>query len=280
MELFFLDPNPTASKAVLLLHGLGANGSSWALQLPALAEAGFRPLAPDAPGFGQSRYDGHGWSLPRAAGMLAGLLDELSIEKVDVIGLSMGGVIAQQFALDHPSRTGKLVLVSTFAALRPNNLSQAFYFIQRALVVHLLGLPQQAKLVARRVFPHPEQDELRRLAEEQIASADPRAYRAAMRALGTFDSRHRLGEILSPALVVSGESDSTVPVARQRLLAEFIPQARQVVVPNANHAVPVDQPELFNRLVVDFLKAGSPGLPQRDIQQHHDRKADHHADGG
>lgn len=253
MNLFCLDPNPSAVRGVLLLHGLGANGSSWALQLPALTEAGFRPLAPDAPGFGQSRYDGRGWSFARSAAALADLLQERGLERADVIGLSMGGVLAQQFALDYPQMTGKLVLVSTFAALRPANLSQAVYFVQRALVVHLLGLPQQAKLVARRVFPNPGQEELRRMAEQQIASADPRAYRAAMRALGMFDSRSRLGKIASPTLVVSGESDSTVPAARQTLLARGIPGARQVILPKANHAVPVDQPDVFNRLVIDFL---------------------------
>ena len=64
-NLHYLDPNPSGSPAVLLLHGLGANGSSWTLQFDALIEAGFRPIAPDAPGFGESPYDGKGWSISR-----------------------------------------------------------------------------------------------------------------------------------------------------------------------------------------------------------------------
>ena len=76
-SLHFLDPNSSGRPAVLLLHGLGADGTSWSLQLPALCQAGFRPLAPDAPGFGRSPYNGGGWNVRRVAGQMAGLLEEL-----------------------------------------------------------------------------------------------------------------------------------------------------------------------------------------------------------
>ena len=106
-SLHFLDPNPTGKPVVLLLHGLGADGSSWTLQLPALSRAGFRPLAPDAPGFGGSPYDGGGWNIRRVAAQMAGLLEELGGGPAHIVGLSMGGVIAQQFALDFPQLTKK-----------------------------------------------------------------------------------------------------------------------------------------------------------------------------
>lgn len=251
--MHFLDPGDPNSPGVLLLHGLGADGTSWALQLDALISAGLRPIAPDLPGFGQSAYDGRGWSLQRMAALLAELVTGLDAAPVHLVGLSMGGVVAQQFALDYPQHVRSLTLVSTFSVLRPKNLSQWLYFIQRFLVVHTLGLEQQAKLVARRVFPSPEHAELRRMAEKQIASADPRAYRAAMRCLGLFDSRKRLSEIRIPALVVTGADDSTVPPERQSLLAQSIPDARQVVIPNAGHAAAIDQAEIFNRHLLEFI---------------------------
>lgn len=250
---YFLDPNPTGSPAVLLLHGLGANSSSWTLQFAPLIAAGMRPLSPDAPGFGQSRYDGRGWSFKRVVAGLAGLLDELHTGPVHVVGLSMGGVIAQQFVLDYPQLVRKLVLVSTFSVLRPENLSQWGYFLQRAIVVHTLGLKQQSKIVARRVFPDAGQETLRKMAAEQIASADPWAYRAAMRSLGLFNSQCRLKEIKAPTLVITGECDSTVSPVRQKLLAGGIPGARQVVIPNAGHAVAIDQFEAFNKVLLKFL---------------------------
>ncbi len=253
-RLHFLDPNPSGSPAVLLLHGLGANGAMWTLQFDALIAAGFRPLAPDAPGFGDSPYDGRGWNFRRVAAELAGLLRELETGPAHVVGLSMGGVIAQQFAFDYPELVRKLALVSTFSVLRPNNLSQWLYFFQRLVVVHLVGLEQQSKIVARRVFPAPEQESLREMAAAQIARADPRAYRAAMRHLGLFDSRKRLAGIRIPTLVITGADDSTVSPARQELLAISIPGVRQVVIAGGGHAVAIDQAEAFNRGLIDFLK--------------------------
>lgn len=251
--LNYLDPHKQNQRAVLLVHGLGANCSSWTLQFDTLGGNGFRPIAPDLPGFGSSAYDGKGWSIKRSASLLAELVDELGVGPVDVVGLSMGGVVAQQFVLDFPQKVHKLVLVSSFCALRPSSLSEWGYFFQRAMLVHLLGLKTQSSLVARRVFPHENQAGLRKLAEEQISSADPRAYRAAMRGLGLFNSTGRLNSIHNPTLVVSGEDDSTVRPERQAVLANCIRGARQVIIEQAGHALTIDQFEGFNALLLKFL---------------------------
>jgi 3-oxoadipate enol-lactonase len=253
-DLHFLDPNTNGTSAVLMLHGLGANGSSWVLQFEPLIKADYRPIAPDTPGFGESPYDGKGWSIQRSAAAMAGLLQELSLDFVHVVGISMGGAIAQQIALDFPRLVRKLVLVNTFSVLRPKNLGGWFYFLQRFILVHTLGLPTQAKFVAGRIFPGEYQQVMRDLLMQQISQADPRAYRAAMRSLGLFDSAHRLGELNIPTLVVTGERDTTVPIENQRKMASQIKGARQVFIPNAGHAVTIDQPDLFNLALLDFLK--------------------------
>jgi 3-oxoadipate enol-lactonase len=254
MELNVLDPNPGGTPGVLLLHGLGSNGDAWTLQFEPLIQAGCRPLAPDAPGFGGSRYDGQGWNFKRIAAALAALLKERGAAPAHIVGLSMGGVIAQQFALDYPDLVRKLVLVSTFAILRPAHWSGYLYFLQRLIMVNTLGLPTQAKFVAQRVFPHPEQESLRQILIEQVTRADPRAYRAAMLNLGLFNVVGRLREIKAPTLVVTGENDTTVEPVRQKILVEGIAGARQVVIPGAGHAVSVDKPEEFNRVLLEFLQ--------------------------
>jgi len=254
-QLNFLDPNPNGKPAVLLLHGLGATGASWTLQLPALTKSGFRPIAPDTSGFGDSPYDGRGWSIPRAAVQMADLLEELHTGPVHVVGLSMGGVIAQQFAHDFPHLTRKLVLVSTFSVLRQENFNGLSYFLRRAFAVLVLGLRAQAQVVAGRIFPGPDQGPLREMLVATITGADPRAYRRAMISLGTFDSRKWLKGIKVPTLVITGTADTTVSPSRQMQLAEGIPGSKQVLIPNAGHAVSIDAAGKFNQALLEFLCA-------------------------
>jgi 3-oxoadipate enol-lactonase len=252
--LHFLDPNPTGYPAVLFLHGLGADGTSWSLQLPELASAGFRPLAPDIPGFGKSAYDGSGWSICRVAGQMADFLKELGAAPAHVVGLSLGGVIAQQFALDFPELTLKLVLASTFSFLRPDNWSGWIYYMKRLVLVSTRGLPAQAKIVAERIFPQAQYEPLRDMLVAAISRADPRVYRRAMFSLGIFDSRKRLEELKNPTLILTGAEDTTVLPARQRRLAEAIPGSIHRVIAHAGHAIPLEQAEKFNRSLINFLK--------------------------
>ena len=254
LKIHYLDHNLHDSPTVLLLHGLGATGDSWLPQISALVEAGYRVIAPDARGFGQSTYPGGGMSISDMATDMATLLQHAEIDSAHVVGISMGGTLALQLALDHAELVNKLMLVNTFASLKPDNASHFLYFLMRMILVHGLGVPAQADAVTRRIFPHPEQEELRQQLHDQIIQADPRAYRGVMRALARFNVANRLGEIRAPTLVVTGENDTTVPPQRQRTLTESIPNSRQVVIPDAGHAVTADQYEAFNRVMVDYLQ--------------------------
>jgi len=252
--LHYLDHNSGAEKVVLLLHGLGATGDSWQLQFPALSDAGFRSIAPDTRGFGSSTYPGGNTSISEMSGDFIALLEHLKTGPVHVVGISMGGTHALQFALDAPEMVHKLVLVNTFARLRPHKTSDLIYFASRMLIIYTLGLSIQARMVSNRLFPNPDQEELRQELITQINQADPKGYRSAMRALGLFNVESRLSEIRKPTLVITGERDTTVPPELQSNLAKGIANAHQVVIPNAGHAVIVDQPQVFNETLLAFLE--------------------------
>jgi len=121
------------------------------------------------------------------------------------------------------------------------------------LVIYAFGLSTQAQMVANRLFPDPEQEELRQELIKQINQADPKGYRAAMRALGRFDVVSRLNEIKTPTLVITGDRDTTVPLPLQQNLVQRIANARHAVIPNAGHAVSVEQPQIFNETLLQFL---------------------------
>ena len=251
-HIHYLDENISSPDTVLLLHGLGANSNSWLLQIPALHAAGFRTIAPDAPGFGQSTYPG-GASIDRFTRPIAALVERLQIQGLSVLGISMGGTLALQLALDHPQWVTRLVLVNTFAHLNVTSPRLLPYLLLRFILVHTLGLPAQANAVAKRIFPYPDQEILRQGLIEQVTQADPRAYRAAMRSLARFDVRSRLGEIHCPTLVVTGDRDTTVPLDSQHQLAKGITGARQVFISQAGHGVTVEKPDAFNQVLVEFL---------------------------
>ncbi len=257
LKLHYQFDNPAGAETVVLLHGLGSSLDSWHYQLPDLAAAGYRILRIDQRGFGGSTYPGGALRFGDMAADLAGLLGFLGLEKVHLVGISMGGLTALQFATHHRPHLQKIVLVNTFASLQPDNFSQFVYFYFRLLMAHTLGVSAQADAVARRIFQRPEQAALRQKLIADIRRADPRAYRGALRAIKNFDARPALAAIAVPALVITGADDSTVHPQRQRDLAALLPNARQVVIPAANHAVIVDQPQIFNQVLLDFLSQDS-----------------------
>jgi 3-oxoadipate enol-lactonase len=254
LTINYLDPNPGGTHAVLLLHGLGATGESWTLQITVLIESGFRVLAPDIRGFGKSTCPAEAITIQKIASDMAEFLKRLKALPAHVVGISMGGTIAQQISLDYPYLVEKLVLVNTFANLRPKRLSSWAYFGSRFFLIHTLGLPSQARLVTRKLFPDQDQGDLRKAFYDQIIQANPRGYRSTIRALAHFNLTSRLPEIRAPTLVITGERDSTVPSETQKELTNGIPNAKQVIILGAGHAVIAEQPGIFNRILLDFLQ--------------------------
>ena len=130
--------NEAGNFPVLLLHGLGATGESWGFQIPALVESGFSVIAPDARGFGGSSFPGRRTTIQQMAGDMVDLLQQLSIQQAHVVGISMGGTLALQMAIDHPRMIAKLMLVNTFGRLQPKNPGVWLYFLIRFILVHTL----------------------------------------------------------------------------------------------------------------------------------------------
>ena len=114
-------------------------------------------------------------------------LKESEYSNIPVVGISMGGTVALQLAIFHPEVVNSLILVSTFACLRPRNFHTASYLMRRFLKTAMRGGGSQAEMVAWHLFPRPEQDDLRMAMLQLIQETDPAIYKAAMRALAAFD---------------------------------------------------------------------------------------------
>lgn len=263
-NIYYLEEHPDGSPAMLLLHGLGVNSSSWQLQLPDFSRAGYRLLAPDLPGFGQSRQMRFS-SFPEIAADMASLLRSLQLDRVVALGISMGGMVGLQLTLDYPDLVEGLVLTNSMAKMGMGNPLLWPYLLWRYFLIQTRGLEDQAQVVANRLFPQPKDSLLRQATIEAIMEADLESYRLAMKAIAKFNVQNRLPEIRCPTLVITGENDTTIPARDQARMAKHIPNARQVVIKDAGHAVIVDQPAIFNRHVLDFLQS-HPGTKNQSSQ--------------
>ncbi len=241
-----------SGETMVLLHGLGSCGQDWVLQMPVFSSR-FHVIAPDLPGHGQTNKPHGQISITQMASDIAGLLDLLEVRRAHVVGLSLGGCVAQQIALDQPARVRSLTLANTFARFDLGGPRVAIPLMLRLSVLRFVGLPAQAQIVAARLFPKPGQESLRALAAERIAANDPATYRRVLSAIRSFDATGCLSRITCPTLVVAGDRDTTVPLRAKRLLAAHIPDARFELVADSGHATPIDQPEAFNRLVLEFV---------------------------
>jgi 3-oxoadipate enol-lactonase len=254
-SIHYLDINPNGTPNVLLLHGLGADASSWAYQFPTLIQNGYRTIAFDIPGFGESKYLGNGWNIKEASRKIAEVIISERLHPAHIAGISLGGALALQLAIDYPNLLNKLILINTMANLRPKKVGDLYYLIKRFLIANIKGVNAQAEIVAFRLFQKPDQEFLRKELIERIKNSDPRIYRSAMVSLGLFDVRRKIEKIRVTTLVISGENDSTVPIELQKDLADRIPGARHEIIENSGHAVIVDQPEKFNKIFLEFLKS-------------------------
>jgi 3-oxoadipate enol-lactonase len=145
-------------------------------------------------------------------------------------------------------------LVNTFARLNTVGFRQWPYFLQRIILLYLIGMPAQARAVAQRLFPYPDQELLRQELISQILQADPRGYRSTLISLARFNVLDRLSEIDLPTLIISGDTDTTVPMENQLQLVTGIHNASHRIIPEAGHAVTVEVPEIFNQILLEFLK--------------------------
>lgn len=241
---------------LVLLHGIGSNSRSWRQQLTGLSDQ-FEVIAWDAPGYGGSSDppgDDEAFKMADFADYLAGFLDALELDKIHLLGLSMGGVIAQEFYLRHPERLLSLILADTNRGGGTKPEAERLAQLQNRL-----NSAQNPADLARRRAPallSPTADPVQIAEVESIMSEiHPAGYRKASYAMSYADHSDLLARIKLSTLVICGEQDSVAPPHESQLLHRSIPGARLVMIPNAGHVSNQEQPTLFNQAVREFLQS-------------------------
>lgn len=234
---------------LVFLHGLGANLSCWRHQ-EAFFSARYTVVLLDLRGFGASDKpeDPGAYRVRCFAEDVHELLLHVDISGVHLVGTSMGGYVAQQFALDYPEEVKSLVLCNTTCRRRvpPELLRTRLDALERS------DMREYARLVASQALAPGASNELLAEVIEMIARNDRAAYRTVIRSL-TFDVCRQLTSIRAPVLLIGCDQDIVMPLDRLDEIRRFLPQARLEIIERCGHLPYMERPEIFNRTLASFL---------------------------
>jgi 3-oxoadipate enol-lactonase len=251
---------------VLMLHGVGGSAAVWPAQMQALPAAGYRALAWDTPGYGESPTVAP-YTIARLAEALEAFLARLDVPQLVLVGHSMGGMIAQELMVRAPGRVQGLVLYATSPAFgRPEGDWQRQFLAARLGPLDAgRTMAELAGALVGSMAGDAADDAGLACAREAMARVDPATYRASMQALVGFDRRAALGAIDVPTLLVAGEKDPNAPPQVMRRMAGSMPRAEYQELPGAGHLAHLEQPAAFNAVLLDFLRryfpAAAPSRP-------------------
>lgn len=247
---------PPDGECVALLHGLGGSRIAWEPQLVALSEAGYCAAAWDMPGYGASAPI-EPLSFDALADAVGRWLDALGAESAHIVGLSLGGMIAQHVALWSPGRVRSLALLDTSPAFGLDGTTTADEWLAQRL--RPLAAGETPATIAPGVLTAIMGDTVSgSILDEAVAAMEripSSGLAAAARCLVTHDVRDRLDEIAAPTLVIVGDHDRETPPEYAGYLADHIAGARLAVVPGAGHISNLEQPQRVNELLLEFLAA-------------------------
>jgi len=246
---------------LLLIMGLGWPSHAWHRTRPVLREK-YRTIALDNRGVGRSEAPAGPYSIAQMAADAAAVLNAARVNAAHVFGVSMGGMIAQEFTLQYPKKVRSLILGCT-AAGGPQAV-RAEQDVMQVLITRGQDPDQFAMAISPFIYDRGTPAE--RIAEDTAIRrkwyppAD--AYFAQLQAIMSWDAYSRLPQITVPTLVVHGESDRLVPPENAKLIAAQIPGAKLVMIPNASHIFTTDQTETTHQIILDFL--GSQATRKRE----------------
>jgi pimeloyl-ACP methyl ester carboxylesterase len=257
-----------AGDPLLLVMGLAADSTAWMFQVPDFARH-YRTIVFDNRGVGRSAKPPGPYSIAQMADDAAGLLDGLRIERCHVVGVSMGGMIAQELALRHPARVSGLVLACTYpepdaeierqrrdsvAEMGGTVTASGDVAIDLSSFDPLLFFQTLLPRVFNQSFIDNELPRLMALFGGALQyGISLEAILAQAAAVMSHRATDRLHRIAAPTLVITGDADLLIPPTHSDVLARHIPGARLVKVPGGSHGFNLETPEVFNRAVLDFL---------------------------
>ena len=243
---------------LVLIFGYTGHSGLWFRQTPILSKK-YRVVAFDNRGVGRSDKPDIPYTMGMMAGDITGLLDTIGIDAAHVFGISMGGMIAQHFALNYPRRVISLILGCTFCggvhSIQPQPESMATLFDFERLNKSPEEFVRQAiPFFFSQEFIERSPDIVERMVAKRLQYPTPvhgaTGQAAAMMGHNTYEL---LSKIKAPTLVITGDKDRLIPMENSRTLASRIPEAELLIIEGAGHIFFIEDAEETNKVVLDFL---------------------------
>lgn len=256
VNVHFDEFGPRDGLPIVLIHGLGIPATLWHRQVPAFSTH-HRVIVLDNRGSGRSDQPDEGYSVARMAEDVVELLHHLDVDRAVVLGLSLGGLIAQQLALTYPERIIGLILASTHAG-GPKYLEATGDLWRERLNVADRTLREiyldALEWGATDDFMANNPEEVEHFVRARLElPQSPAGFQGQFMAGAAFDSREQLPAISAPTVVIHGRHDEIVPLSFGEFIADRIPEAQLHVIEDAGHLPFVERPDTFNEIVLQFL---------------------------
>jgi len=247
-------------EAVVLISGYGGNSHMWYQEIPTFSTE-FTVVAFDNRGTGRSDKPDIPYSMEIMSGDVARLLEATGIGAAHIYGVSMGGMIAQEFTLRYPEKVISLILGCTNCggshAVKPDRESMTFLFDAERMrqLTPEEATRQSLDFLWSRRFIEENADIVDKFIARRLEYVTPlHGYLRQAQAIAGHDTYDRLPQITAPTLVIAGSADRLVPVENSRILASSIPNAELVILDDMGHGYPVEAAQEANQAILDFLR--------------------------
>ena len=246
---------------LLLIMGLGYPSSLWHRSRPVLAQH-FRTVAFDNRGVGLSDVPPGPYPIATMASDAAAVLDAAGVSSAHIFGISMGGMIAQEFALQHAARTRSLILGCTSAG-GPSAV-RAERKVADVMMARGMTLEQAREAILPYIY---DASTPRKRIEEDVSLRrrclpSPQGYMAQLQGILAWEGYSRIAQVTAPTLVIHGKSDALVPAGNGERIAARIPGAKLVLLEHASHLFLTDQTRSANTEILEFLLSHADGRPE------------------
>lgn len=252
--LHWVRSGPLNAATVMLIHPVGYDLTYWDRQIEALCDS-FDVVAFDLPGHGRSAGTPQDCSFAGIVAAVVRLIDTLGRGPVHVVGISVGGMVAQTLALSHPALLRSLTLIGTACSFSETVRAG---MRARAKTVRESGMAAVLPSSLERWFTPAtmaRRPDLIERVSRTILADDPAIHAAMWEMIAGFDVEDRLAEIDCPTLVMVGDLDPSTPPSAATVLATRIRGARMVVLPDTSHIATLESPKAVNAALLDFLSA-------------------------